>query len=292
MTDTALSLAYSPCPNDTFIFAAWTNGLLPGAPRVEVVLDDVEALNAAARRGEHALTKVSYGAIPYLTDRYRILRSGGALGRGCGPLLIAKPGPDGRAPGLESIAPTARIAIPGELTTAYLLLRLALKHPIDAVVMRFDTIVDAVARGEVDAGLIIHESRFTYQTSGLAQVVDLGEWWEGATGRAIPLGAILVRRDIDESLALRIDDTIRRSLAFAYADGASVAPYVREHAFEMDEDVMRKHIALYVNEYSRDVGPEGIAAIETLFSLAAAAGLIPPQAAPDFVGASALPSAG
>jgi 1,4-dihydroxy-6-naphthoate synthase len=279
-----LSLAYSPCPNDTFVFAAWTNGLLEGAPPVDVVLDDVEALNAAARRGEHALTKVSYGAIPYLTERYRILRAGGALGRGCGPLLIAKPGPDGAAPALSSLKAHARIAIPGELTTAYLLLRLAHQRPIDAVVMRFDAIVDAVARGEVDAGLIIHESRFTYQSSGLTQVVDLGQWWEDETGRPIPLGAILVRRDLDETAALRIDATIRASLAFAYANGAAVAPYVREHAFEMDEEVMRKHIALYVNGFTRDVGDEGLAAVEALFEYATAARLVPPESAADFVG--------
>jgi 1,4-dihydroxy-6-naphthoate synthase len=283
MNGTPLSLAYSPCPNDTFIFAAWTKGLLPGAPPVDVVLDDVEALNAAARRGDHVLTKVSYGAIPYLTERYRILRAGGALGRGCGPLVIAKPGPDGQATPLRDFKPHVRIAIPGELTTAYLLLRLAFQRPIDAIVMRFDTIVDAVARGDVDAGLIIHESRFTYQSSGLAQSIDLGEWWEGETGRPIPLGAILARRDVDDTAARRIDDTIRASLAFAYADGAAIAPYVREHAFEMDEAVMRKHIDLYVNDYSRDVGDDGLAAVTALFEYATDAKLIPAGAAPEFV---------
>jgi len=279
-----LSLAYSPCPNDTFVFAAWTNGFLVDGPPVQVVLDDVEALNAAALRGEHALTKVSYGAIPYLMSNYRILRSGGALGRGCGPLLIAKPRSDGSALPLDAFADGARIAIPGEMTTAYLLLRLAHRRPIAPVVMRFDAIVDAVARGEVDAGLIIHESRFTYQSSGLAQVVDLGQWWEGETGKPIPLGAILVHRDLGEVEALRIDETIRESLKFAYAHPAAVAPYVREHAFEMDKEVMQKHIALYVNTYTHDVHADGIAAVETLFAYAAAAGLIPARSAPDFVG--------
>jgi 1,4-dihydroxy-6-naphthoate synthase len=283
MNGTPLSLAYSPCPNDTFIFAAWTKGLLPGAPPVDVVLDDVEALNAAARQGDHVLTKVSYGAIPYLTERYRILRAGGALGRGCGPLVIAKPGADGKATPLRDFKPHVRIAIPGELTTAYLLLRLAFQRPIDAVVMRFDTIVDAVARGDVDAGLIIHESRFTYQSRRLAQSIDLGEWWEGETGRPIPLGAILARRDLDDAAARRIDDTIRASLAFAYADGAAIAPYVREHAFEMDEAVMRKHIDLYVNHYSHDVGDDGLAAVTALFEYATDAKLIPAGAAPEFV---------
>jgi len=278
-----LSLAYSPCPNDTYIFAAWTRGMLPSAPPVDVVLDDVEALNEAALAGRFALTKVSYGAIPYLMDRYRILRAGGALGRGCGPLLLAKPDAAGKVPALEDFKTHARIAIPGAMTTAYLLLRLALQRPIDAVPMRFDRIVDAVAGGEVDAGLIIHESRFTYAAAGLASVADLGEWWERETGHPIPLGAILVRRDLDQSRAEDIDATIRASLAFARDRESEVAPYVREHAFEMDEHVMRAHIELYVNEYSDDVGTDGIAAVESLFDFAAAARLVPAGAKPEFV---------
>jgi 1,4-dihydroxy-6-naphthoate synthase len=282
MSGASLSLAYSPCPNDTFIFAAWANGMLPDAPRVRVVLDDVEALNVAARERRYELTKVSYGAIPYLLDSYRILRAGGALGRGCGPLVVARPQPDGSAPALTSLNPYARIAIPGELTTAYLLFRLAHRRAIDAVSMRFDRIVDAVARGEVDAGLIIHESRFTYQKSALVQVVDLGAWWEAETGHPIPLGAILTRRDLHAATVTTIDATIRGSLDYAYANGAAVEPYVREHAFEMDEAVMRAHIALYVNQYSRDIGDDGIAAVEALFDLAGDAGLIPRLVRPDF----------
>jgi 1,4-dihydroxy-6-naphthoate synthase len=278
-----LSLAYSPCPNDTFIFAAWTRGMLPGAPRVAVVLDDVEALNEAARVGRFELTKVSYGAIPYLLDRYRILRAGGALGRGCGPLVIAKPDASGRVPQLADFPQNARVAIPGVMTTAFLLLRLALGRTLEFVPMRFDTIVDAVATGSVDAGLIIHESRFTYQRSGLAEVADLGAWWERETGNPIPLGAILVRRDVPLEEARTIDDTIRASLAFARSDGAAVAPYVREHAFEMDEDVMRAHIGLYVNRYSVDLGDDGVAAIEDLFARATAAGLVPGGTRPEFV---------
>ncbi len=278
-----LSLAYSPCPNDTYIFAAWTRGMLAGAPPVEVVLDDVEALNEAARAGRFELTKVSYGAIPYLLDRYRILRAGGALGRGCGPLVIAKPDANGAVPALTEFKPHARIAIPGVMTTAFLLLRLALQRPIDFVPMRFDAIVDAVASGDVDAGLIIHESRFTYQRSGLAQVADLGAWWESETGNPIPLGAILVRRDVPDAEARAIDETIRASLAFARRDEAAVAPYVREHAFEMDEAVMRAHIGLYVNDYSVDLGADGVAAIEQLFELAAAARLVPEGVRPEFV---------
>jgi 1,4-dihydroxy-6-naphthoate synthase len=278
-----LSLAYSPCPNDTYIFAAWTRGMLAGAPPVEVVLDDVEALNEAALAGRFELTKVSYGAIPYLLGKYRILRAGGALGRGCGPLVIAKPGADGSVPALADFKPHTRIAIPGAMTTAFLLLRLALQRPMDFVPMRFDKIVDAVANGIVDAGVIIHESRFTYQHSGLAKVADLGAWWESETGNPIPLGAILVRRDVSDGEARSIDRTIRESLAFARADEAAVAPYVREHAFEMDEDVMRAHIGLYVNDYSSDLGDDGIAAIEWLFAFAGDAGLIGKGIKPEFV---------
>jgi len=282
ISSATLSLAYSPCPNDTFIFAAWTRGMLTDATPVAVVLDDVEALNEAARAGRFVLTKVSYGAIPYLLEKYRILRAGGALGRGCGPLLLARPDADGNVPALADFKPHARIAIPGAMTTAFMLLRLALPIPIDAVPMRFDRIVDAVARGEVDAGLIIHESRFTYQQSGLAAVADLGAWWESETGHPIPLGAILVRRDVSDDEARRLDETIRTSLAYARSHDAAVAPYVREHAFEMDESVMRAHVGLYVNDYSIDVGEDGTAAVRELFKRAAAANLIP-NVTPEFV---------
>ena len=275
-------LAYSPCPNDTYIFAALTNGLLPDAPHVNVILDDVEALNRAARERRHALTKVSYGAIPYLLDGYRILRAGGALGRGCGPLLIAKPSAGGTAPAIDSFGPDAVFAIPGLMTTAYLLLRFVLGREPKIVEMRFDTIVDAVLRGDVAAGLIIHESRFTYQRTGLVSVVDLGDWWEQTTGHAIPLGAILARRDLDDAAAQALNEAIRESLALARSDESKIIDYVREHAFEMDEDVMRKHIELYVNEYSDDVGEAGMAAIDDLFARAFIAGYIP-AGRPEFV---------
>jgi len=272
------SLAYSPCPNDTYIFAALTNGLLPGAPSVSVALDDVEALNRAAREGRHELTKVSYGAIPYLLESYRILRAGGALGRGCGPLVVAKSARD-----LASFGDEATFAIPGRMTTAYLLLRLALGREPKVKVLRFDAIVAAVAAGEVDAGLIIHESRFTYANAGLACVTDLGDWWESATGNPIPLGAILIRRDIDDDAARGIAAAIRQSLHFARTREPEIIDYVRAHAFEMDDAVMRSHIGLYVNEYSDDVGAAGIAAVNDLFARAGAAALIPPTAKPAFV---------
>ncbi len=220
MNAAPLTLAYSPCPNDTFIFAAWTNGLLPDRPKVDVVLDDVEALNRAALAARYSLTKVSYGAIPLLANGYRILRAGGALGRGCGPLIVTRPGGPSS---LGDLGPATTFAIPGRMTTAYLLLRLALGREPETVEMRFDRIVDAVSEGTADCGLIIHESRFTYETAGLARVADLGSWWEGATGRPIPLGAILARRDVPRERAAEIDGTIRASLAFARAHWSEIA---------------------------------------------------------------------
>jgi len=276
------SLAYSPCPNDTYIFAALANGLLDGAPAVNVVLDDVEALNQAAREGRYELTKVSYGAIPYLLDKYRILRAGGALGRGCGPLVVARPGVDAKPPLLTDFAEDTTFAIPGRFTTAYALLRLALGREPRIAEMRFDRIVGAVVNEEVAAGLIIHESRFTYEQAGLEEVIDLGYWWEHETGNPIPLGAILVRRDVPDEDARGIDEAIRRSLRFAREREDEIIGYVREHAFEMDDEVMRAHIGLYVNQYSDDVGDEGIAAVEDFFARAATANLIP-GARPEFV---------
>lgn len=274
-------LAYSPCPNDTYIFAALSNGLLPDAPKVRVVFEDIHELNRSAELGEYELTKVSYGAIPYLMEHHRILRAGGALGRGCGPLLITRPGESTR---LEDYRDRL-IAIPGERTTAFMLLQLALGVRPPSLHLRFDTIVDAVANGTVDAGLIIHESRFTYQTAGLVQIADMGDWWESQTGLPIPLGAILVRDDVPLERAHELNDAIRRSLAFARANEDAIMPYVREHAFEMSDDVMRQHIALYVNDYSDDVTETGIAATNELFRRAQAADILKNAARPRFVDA-------
>ena len=274
-----INLAYSPCPNDTYIFAALTNGLLAEAPRVNVVLLDIDELNDAAAQARYPLTKVSYGAIPYLMRDYRLLRSGGALGRGCGPLVVARPDR------LKSWADLddPLVAIPGERTTAFLLMQLALGHRPRTRLMRFNAIVDAVAKGEVDAGLIIHESRFTYQNAGLHALRDLGSWWEETTGRPIPLGAILARRDLGRERALAIDAAVRSSLAFARHDEAAIMPYVRAHAFEMDESVMRAHIGLYVNDYSIDVGADGMLAVEELFARGRGAGILPDDANAAFI---------
>lgn len=274
------TLAYSPCPNDTYIFAALTNGLLADAPEVRVHLADIDELNAAAARGEYELVKASYGAVPYLTGRYRVLRSGGALGRGCGPLLVARPAD---SPVLFADFARRRIAIPGERTTAFMLLQLALGRRPPFVPMRFDRIVAAVAEGKVDAGLIIHESRFTYRDANLIAIADLGEWWENLTLLPIPLGAILVRNDVDDEAARAIDRAIRASLAFARANEPAVMPYVREHSTEMDEDVARRHIALYVNEFTDDIGETGVEAVHALFARARDAGLLSRAVEPRFV---------
>lgn len=277
---TSYTLAYSPCPNDTYVFAALTNGLLAGAPDVRVRLADIDELNDFAARAAFALTKVSYGAIPYLMDRYRILSAGGALGNGCGPLLVARPA---NAPEHFSECARKRIAIPGERTTAFMLLQIALGKRPKVVPMRFDRIIPAVAAGDVDAGLIIHESRFTYRDAGLIAIADLGEWWENMTLLPIPLGAIVVRDDVPAAEANALNDAIRASLAFARANDDAVMPYVRAHAVEMSDDVMRSHIALYVNAFTDDLGHRGRDAVHALFERARDAGILRREAQPRFV---------
>jgi 1,4-dihydroxy-6-naphthoate synthase len=265
-----LSIGFSPCPNDTFIFHALVTGVVP-VSGVELTprLEDVETLNQLALSAELDVTKVSYGAIPYLLDDYALLRSGGALGQGCGPLLVAR----------EAMDPArlrdATIAIPGRLTTANLLLRLFDSALPEGRVMPYGEIMPAVARGEIDAGLIIHESRFTYPQHGLVSLVDLGEWWEAETGAPIPLGAIVARRSLGPGLIRAVEAAIRESVDSAFRDPSASASYVAEHAQEMEPEVMRQHIDLYVNEFSRDVGPMGERAIEELLRRSARLGTVP-----------------
>ena len=268
-----LTLAYSPCPNDTFIFTPWIEGHIAGAPAVIERLDDIDVLNAAALAGEPDIVKVSFHAYGHLRDRYCLLRSGGALGRGCGPLVVARPGLTREA------LPARTVAIPGTLTTAALLLRLwAPAIPPDQIrVMRFDEILGAVRDGTVDTGLIIHESRFTYPRYGLMQVVDLGEWWERETGHPIPLGGIAMRRDLGDALIRQTERTLAQSVAFAHAHTGAIWPTIRRHALEMDDEVMRQHIALYVNSFTTDYGPEGEAAIRYLLQTAEQLGIVPPS---------------
>lgn len=265
----ALTLGYSPCPNDTFIFDALVHGRVEvGGLRFEERLEDVETLNRLAGEAALDVTKISYGAIPQLLRDYVLLRSGGALGRGCGPLVVAR-----RELTADELA-GARIAIPGRNTTANLLLRLFAPDAAPGVERVYSDIMPAVARGEFDAGLIIHESRFTYPQHGLVRVVDLGEWWEQTTGLPIPLGGILARRSLGEANIRAIEDGIRRSVEYAFAHPDASRPYVRAHAQEMDDAVTQQHIDLYVNRFSVDVEEEGQRAIEALFARARAAGVI------------------
>ena len=266
---TPLSLGYSPCPNDTFIFCALTQGRIPDAPPCREVLEDIESLNTLALERKLDLTKISFHALAHLRDHYVLLRSGGALGRGCGPLVVSR----------EPLSPERlkgkKVALPGRLTTAALLMRLFDPALDRLVYLPFDEIMPACERGDVDAGVIIHESRFTFAAYGLSQVIDLGAWWEEETGHPIPLGGILARRDLGRSMHERLDRSIRSSIEFAYAHPGEVSPYIRRYAQEMDETVMQQHIDLYVNEYSLQYGEDGEAAIHDLYARAEEAGIVP-----------------
>lgn len=266
-----LSFGYSPCPNDTFAFHALAHGLIDTPVRVRPVLLDIEELNRRARRAEFDLTKLSIGAFSGIGDTYRLLRSGAALGRGVGPLVVA------RTPRTLQEAVHGRVAIPGLDTTAYRLLRLAAPLVADAVEMRYDTILGAVSSGAVDAGLIIHESRFTYAEHGLVKVVDLGEWWEGETGLPVPLAGICARSDLPADVTAAAEDAIRRSVQHAFDDPHASRDYVREHAQEMSAAVCAAHIALYVNEFSLDIGDEGLRAIRRLVNAGTVEGGASPE---------------
>ena len=264
-TDGTLSLAISPCPNDTFAFHALAHGLVPGAPAVTTTFADIDVLNGRAAEGLDDIVKVSYAALPWLLDRYDLLTSGSALGRGCGPLVLTA--------GRTDLA-GATVAIPGTRTTAYLLFRLwAAQAGVASIeVLPFEKIMPAVRDGRYDAGLVIHESRFTYPSYGLTAIADLGDWWEEQTGLPIPLGAIIARRELDTAA---ISAAIRASVEAAFADPSASASYVLEHAQEMEPDVVDAHIKLYVNDFTVDLGDEGLAAVEALLGRAADAGLVP-----------------
>ena len=263
-----LNLAYSPCPNDTFIFHAIAEGkVASGGLEFDIRLADIEALNELAATGAADVVKVSYAAYGHIANDYVLLRSGGALGRGVGPLIVA------RDPHLD-LAGT-RVAIPGGRTTANLLLRL-LRTDLELVEMRYDQIMPAVADGRVAAGLIIHESRFTYMDHGLHSLLDLGAWWEDEVGHLVPLGAIVAKRSLGPEVHAALTELIRTSLLHATADPASAGDYVARHAQEMSPDVRQRHIDLYVNEYSLDVGSEGEAAVRELLARAVARGLFAP----------------
>lgn len=273
-----LSLGYSPCPNDTFIFYALIHGRIAAEGlSFRERLEDVETLNALARQGALDLTKVSYHALGHLRRDYALLRSGGALGRGCGPLVVA------RSMAAMDDLRSRRIAIPGLLTTANLLLQLHGSGFDNLVVLPFHRIMEAVVNGEVEAGVIIHESRFTYRDKGLVEILDLGAWWEEETGSPIPLGGILARRSLGAEVIARADRALRRSVEYALAHPGEARAYIKAHAQELSDTVIDSHIALYVNKFSVDLGDEGIRAVETLFARAEARGILPRQDLPLFV---------
>ena len=269
-----LSLAFSPCPNDCFIFDAIVNRRIDlEGLEFRVHFDDVEALNTAAFAGSVDVTKLSFHAYAYCADAYVLLDAGSALGNNCGPLLISKR-PITRD---EVAAGSLRIAIPGKYTTANFLLGLAFPAATNKIEVLFSDIEPALLADRFDAGLIIHENRFTYEAKGLKKIIDLGEYWEALTGAPIPLGGIVIRRSLTDEVKERVNRVLRRSVEYAFAHRDASLPFVRAHAQEMSEDVMYRHIDLYVNEYSVDLGARGRRAIELLFDRAARSGLIPPM---------------
>jgi len=275
-----LSVGSSPCPNDCFIFDAIVNRRID-LEGLELTLHmaDVEALNKAAFAGGVDVTKLSYRAYAQCLDQYVLLDAGSALGRNCGPLLISK-----RAISQDDVAAGGlKIAIPGRYTTANFLLGLAFPRATDKHEVVFSDIESSVLDGRYDAGLIIHENRFTYEARGLRKIIDLGEFWESETGAPIPLGGIVIRRALPDDVKRKVNRVLRRSVEYAFANRSASLPFVRQHAQEMSEDVMYKHIDLYVNQFSVDLGVDGRRAVEILFERAEATGLIPPSAQPLFL---------
>ena len=268
-----LTLGFSPCPNDCFMFDAIVNRRIDlEGLEVTASLADVEALNNSAFAGEADVTKLSYHAFAFCIDNYVLLDAGSALGRNCGPLLISKR----KITQQEVASGGIRIAIPGRFTTANFLLGLAFPEARDKTPILFSEIESALLDERFDAGLIIHENRFTYADKGLKKIIDLGEYWEGETGAPIPLGGIVIKRSLPDDVKQRVNRVLRRSVEYAFAHRAASLDYVRAHAQEMSDQVMYKHIDLYVNEFSVDLGAEGRRAVELLFEKAAATGLIPP----------------
>jgi 1,4-dihydroxy-6-naphthoate synthase len=271
-----LTLGFSPCPNDTFIFDALihhkidTEGL-----DFEVFFDDVETLNQKAFRGELDITKLSYHAFAYVTNQYVLLDAGSALGFGVGPLLICKDEKFLNQQYLKAQISNLKIAIPGKYTTANFLLSLAYPEGKNKTEVLFSEIENQVIQGKKDLGLIIHENRFTYQDKGLHKIVDLGDFWEQQTGCAIPLGGIVANRNLPKETRHKINRVLKKSVEFAFANPKSGLDFIRKHSQEMSEEVMYKHIDLYVNKYSVNLGDEGRKAIQILFDKALQLGVIP-----------------
>lgn len=259
-----LTLGFSPCPNDTFIFDALVNRKIDtGDLRFDVALEDVQTLNKWAIEGRMDFSKISYGVLPLITEQYSVLQSGGALGKGVGPLLIS------RAP-VENIQESIKdlvVGIPGENTTAHMLFSLAFPNARLKKFVLFSDVENMVLSGEIDLGVIIHENRFTYQKRGLVKIIDLGNFWEETTGNPIPLGGIVAKRSLDKDLIRKVDALIRESVNYSFEQYPGISEYIRAHAQEMDESVMRQHIDLYVNDYSRSLGEPGERAVQKLLEV-------------------------
>jgi 1,4-dihydroxy-6-naphthoate synthase len=274
-----MKIAFSPCPNDTFVFHAWVHGLIPGAPKLDVLYADIDVTNtlAAGTASELDVLKISYAALPWVLSEYALLPCGGALGRGCGPLVLTKSGGAASSSQDPSALAGKRVAVPSERSTAYLLFRLWAAQNVpggvgEIVVMPFHEIMPAVRDGLIDAGLVIHEARFTYPSYGLTLMTDLGSWWETDTGLPIPLGAIVARRSMDLNA---IAGYIRASVEYAWAHPALSRHYVMSHSQELAPEVAKAHIELYVNEFTANLGDSGYAAVTALLGRAAQEGLVP-----------------
>lgn len=267
-----LTLGFSPCPNDTFIFDALVNGKIDAEGlEFDVLLEDVQTLNEWALEGKLDVSKISYGVYPKVMDTYHLLKSGGALGKGVGPLLVTKY--EVRSTNLkelQKLANDSSIAIPGVNTTAHFLFTQAFPHAKNKQFMVFHEIEEAVVNGKVDCGVIIHENRFTYQQKGLHKLLDLGEYWEQSTGYPIPLGGIVAHNRMDTDVRVKVGALIRKSLEYAFAHYPLITNYVKQHSQEMSEEVMRKHIGLYVNDYSLDLGDDGMKAVNRFIEIASA----------------------
>lgn len=263
MRETQISCAYSPCPNDTFIFCE-----LAQHPDIKTHLADVETLNLLALEEKYDVTKLSFHAWLLVQDTYELLNVGAALGRGCGPLVIRR----NDAP--EELSADSVVALPGEYTTAHLLFRLWNPHIQNRIFMPFDQIMEAVESGKADAGVIIHEGRFVFEERGFQCLQDLGEWWEATTGQPIPLGCIAVRKSLGAEFIAQFEKRLTQSIQTAFDDPGSTADYVKAHAQELADSVTSEHIKTYVNDFSLDLGTEGRAAIAKLDEMAKAAGVI------------------
>ena len=278
------TLAYSSCPNDTFIFKGIARQLIPlGEFSFDIALEDVETLNQQAAQGVHDITKLSFAALGSLLEDYALLRTGAALGRGCGPLVISKPGIS-----MADLGKQPRVAVPGLGTTAYHLFRFYLADQFPdmdprVIPLPFEAVMPAVERGEADFGVIIHEGRFVYADQGMALQQDLGQWWEERTGHPIPLGCIAIRRSLGADVARNIEGLMGQSIAHAFEHPELGADYIREYAQELDESVIQQHIGLYVNDFSRALGTEGEAAVQAFFDYGIRSGLMAPPSQPLFL---------